>query len=89
MLRAHVYCARRLARETTGFLSRDKTFANFAFLRRFAKFSPRKSIFKQLDTALVGVMHWVTANSRKFSPRNSRFVPKRESFLPRKFSAIR
>ena len=32
------------------------------------KFSLRKSIFKLLDTALVGVVHWVTANSRKFSP---------------------
>ena len=53
------------------------------------KFSLRKSIFKQLDTALVGVVHWVTANSLKFSPRNSRLVPKRESFLPRKFSTIR
>ena len=37
------------------------------------KFSPRKSIFKQLDTALVGVVHWVTANSRKFYPRKSIF----------------
>ena len=53
------------------------------------KFSPRKSISKQLDTVLVDVVHWVTANSRKFSPQNSRFVPKRESFLPQKFSAIR
>ena len=34
------------------------------------------------------MVHWGTANSRKFSPRNSRLVPKRESFLPRKFSAI-
>ena len=37
------------------------------------KFSLRKSIFKQLDTALVGVVHWVTANSQKFSPRKSIF----------------
>ena len=33
----------------------------------------RKSIFKQLDTALVGVVHWVTANSQKFSQRKSIF----------------
>ena len=33
----------------------------------------------------MGVVHWVTANSRKFSPQNSRFVPKRESFSPQKF----
>ena len=46
---------------------------NFAFLWRFAKFSPRKSIFKQLDTAIVGMVHWVTENSRKFSPRKSIF----------------
>ena len=26
------------------------------------KFSLRKSIFKQLDTALVGMMHWFAAN---------------------------
>ena len=37
------------------------------------KFYPRKSIFKQLDTALVGVVHWVTANFRKFSLRKSIF----------------
>ena len=37
------------------------------------KFSQRKSIFKQLDTALVGVVHGVTTNSRKFSPRKSIF----------------
>ena len=29
---------------------------------KFVMFSPRKSIFKQLDTALVGVVHWVTTN---------------------------
>ena len=37
------------------------------------KFSQRKSIFKQLDTALVGMVHWISANSRKFSLRNSTF----------------
>ena len=46
---------------------------NFAFLWRSAKVSLRKSIFKQLDTALVGVVHWVTANSRKFSQQKSIF----------------
>ena len=49
----------------SGFLSREKNFANFAFCGNSRKFSPRKSIFKQLDTALVGVVYWVTANSRK------------------------
>ena len=44
----------------------------------------RKSIFKQLDTTLVGVVHWVTANSRKFSPVKIYFQAVRESFLPRK-----
>ena len=36
-------------------------------------FSTRKSTFKQLDTVLVGVVHWVTANSLKFSPRKCIF----------------
>ena len=36
-------------------------------------FYPQKYIFKQLDTALVGVVHWVTANSRKFSLQKSIF----------------
>ena len=37
------------------------------------KFYPRKSIVKQLDTVLVGVVHWVTANSQTISPRKSIF----------------
>ena len=37
------------------------------------KFSQQKSIFKQLDTALVGMVHWVTTYLRKFSPRKSVF----------------
>ena len=37
------------------------------------KFSPRKSIFKQLDTALVDVVHWIPVNSRKFSHQKSIF----------------
>ena len=46
-------------------LSWNKTFADFVFLRQFAKvFSPKKSIFEQLDTTLVGVVHWVTIRYR-------------------------
>ena len=37
------------------------------------EFSPRISIFKQLDIALVGVVHWVTASLLRFSPRKSIF----------------
>ena len=37
------------------------------------KFSPLKYIFKQLNTALVGVVYWVTANLQKFSPQISNF----------------
>ena len=49
------------------FLSRDQTFTNSMFLWLFAKFSPRQPIFKQLDTMLVGMVYWVTANLQKFS----------------------
>ena len=41
--------------------------------------------FKQLDTALVGMVDWVTTNSRKFSLRKSifkqfaKFSPARET----------
>ena len=49
------------------------------------KVSPRKSIIKQLDTALVDVVHWVTANSRKFlrenlfSSNSGKFSPAKET----------
>ena len=57
----------------SGFLSREKTFANSCFCGDSQKFSLRISVFKQLDTAIVGVVHWVTTNSRKFPPRISIF----------------
>ena len=57
----------------SGFLSREKTFANFAFLWRFANVFSAKTIFKQIDTALLGVVHWDTANSRMFSLRKCIF----------------
>ena len=51
----------------SGFLSRERTSRISRFCGDSRKFSLRKSIFKQLDTALVGVVHWVNANSQKFS----------------------
>ena len=54
---------------------------NFPFLWRFAKVFSAKIYFQAiryrtsgrgaLGYVLVGVVHWVTANSRKFSPRKS------------------
>ena len=57
----------------SGFLSREKNFHEFRISVVIREFSPRKSLFKRLDTVLVGVVHWVTANSRKFSTRKSIF----------------
>ena len=56
-----------------GFFRGRKLLRISCFCGDLRKFSPRKSIFKQLDTALVGVVHWVTANSRKFFPRENLF----------------
>ena len=58
-------------------------FWEFAVLWQFAK------VF---FTKFGGVASFGTAdlsNPRKFSPQKSYFSPNRESFLPRKFSAIR
>ena len=65
-----------------GKLLREKTFANFAVLWLFIKFSPWN---------LGGVGSFSTAqasNLWKFSPQKSYFLPICESFLPRKFPAI-
>ena len=53
----------------TGFLLREKLSQISRFCGDFRKFSPWKSISKQLDTVLMGVVHWVTANSGMFSPQ--------------------
>ena len=54
----------------SGFLSREKTFANFTFLWRFANVFSAKIYFQAiryrasgrgaLGYVLVGVVHWVT-----------------------------
>ena len=77
-------CIYRIA----GFFRGRKLSRISRFCGDLRKFSPRKSIFKQLDTALVGVVHWVTANSRVFFAKMY-FQAIRESFLPRKTPAIR
>ena len=64
------------------FLSRDKNFVNIAFCNDLRKVSPRKSIFKQLNTALVGVVHWVTANLWNVFSVKIYFQAIRESSLP-------
>ena len=61
-------CIYRIA----GFFRGRKLSRISCFCGDLQKFSPRKSIFKQLDTALVGVVH-VSANSRKFSLRKCIF----------------
>ena len=64
-------------------LSREKTFANFAFLWLFAK----------VFSAKFGEMAYVGAaegsNLQQFSLRKSLFFTNSQSFLPRKFPAIR
>ena len=47
----------RLGIPYSGLLSWEKTLQISRFCGDSRKFSPRKSIFKQLDTALVGVAH--------------------------------
>ena len=39
---------------------------NFANLRRFTKYFSVKINFKQLDTSLVGVVHWDSASSQRY-----------------------
>ena len=56
-----------------GFFHGRKPSRILRFCGNSQKFSPRISIFKQLDTALVSVVHWVTANLRKFYLRKSIF----------------
>ena len=43
-----------------------ENFANFMFLRRITKYFSVKINFKQLDTALVGVVHWDSASSQRY-----------------------
>ena len=61
-------CIYRIA----GFFRGRKLSRISRFCGDLRKLSSRKSILKQLDTALVGVVH-VTANSRKFSLRKCIF----------------
>ena len=65
------------------FLRGEKTFTNFAIFQPSAKVFSTK--FEACHT------HYATNFNvpRKFSPRNATFLPIRESFLPRKFPAIR
>ena len=67
----------------SGKLSREKTFTNFAIFPPSAKVFSTK--FQACHT------HYATTFNipQKFSPRNAPFPPIRESFLPRKFPAIR
>ena len=64
----------------SGKLSREKTFANFVVLWLFAK------VFSVKFGGVVSFGTAQASNPQKFSPRKS---PSYESFLPRKFSAIR
>ena len=68
----------------SGFLSLGNT---FVFRRRSRKFFGENLFFKQLDAALVGVVHWVTANSRQSAKLY--FLAIHESFLQRKKPAVR
>ena len=65
----------------SGKLLREKTFANFAVLWQYTK----------IFSAKFGTWHSLAKanNPQKFSPRKSYFSPICESFLPRKFPAIR
>ena len=70
----------------SGKLSRDKTFANFADLEPFVKvFSAN---FEGRKCTCAHASH-PTVDPRKFSPRNLLLSHFRESFIPRKFPAIR
>ena len=66
----------------SGKLSREKTFANFADLSPFVK------VFFA-NIACARNLYRYSMHPRKFSPRNLRARCFRESFLPRKFPAIR
>ena len=67
----------------SGKLSREKTFANFTVLWRFAK------VFSAEFGGVASFGAAETSNPRKFSPGKLYFSPICESFLPQKFFAIR
>ena len=69
--------------QNSRFLSQKKRSQILHFCDDFRKFSPRKSIVKQLDTTLVGVAHRVTANSRKFFSTNNYLQTIHNSFIVR------
>ena len=73
-----------------GFFAGENFIAILRFCGDSRKFSPRKSIFKRLDTVLVGVVHWITGSkfAKVFSAKIY-FQAIRKSFLPRKKPAIR
>ena len=71
-----------LACLTTGKLSREKTFMNFTVLWLYAKFSPR-------NLGCDVLWRCKSEQSAKVFSAKIIFPPIRESFLPRKFPAIR
>ena len=81
---------------STAGLSQEKSFAKITFLWRFANVFSAKIYFKQLDTALVGVVHCASGRGalgyRKFGENLSAkiyFQAICESFLLHKNPSIR
>ena len=67
----------------SGKLSREKTITNFEV------WEPSAKVFSAKFGACRTHLWLVSSNPWKFSPQNSHFLRIRESFLPRKFTAIR
>ena len=73
----------------SGFLSREKTFANFAFLWRFARVFSAKIYFQAIRYRASGRGALGYCKSVKVFSAKIYFQAIRKSFLPRKKPAIR